>query len=65
MTTGKEWLELEDLAPEWQAIFGEPMPMGFEVTPDMIPLMKRCIREKTMEPLDAYLDLALADGRVY
>ena len=65
MATGKEWLKLEDLAPQWEEAFGEPMPMGFEVTPDMIPLMRRCIREKSMEPLDAYLALDLADGRVY
>lgn len=50
------WMDLEALRPEWEAAFdGAPMPMGFEVTPDQVPVLRKCIARKSQEPLDAYV----------
>ena len=57
--------DLEALAPEWRRVFGEPMPMGFEVTPSLVPLMRRCIRARSQQELDDYVAAKIADGRVY
>ena len=47
--------DLAALAPQWEEVFGEPMSMGFEIGPGQVPLMKRCIREKSREPLREYV----------
>ncbi len=50
------WSDLEKLAPDWYRTFGESMPMGFEVTPDQIDIIRDCIRQKSQKPLDDYVE---------
>ena len=47
--------ELERLAPQWEEVFGNTMPMGFEVGPEQAPIIERCIREKSSQPLAEYV----------
>ena len=49
------WEDLEALRPEWERVFNTGMPMGFEITPDQVPMMKQCIEEKSEAPLEAYI----------
>ena len=46
--------DLEALKPEWREVFDEEMPFGFEIGPETVPLMRRCIREQSKAPLVAY-----------
>ena len=55
MTT-HTWADLEALSPEWEAVFGESIPMGFEIQPEQVPMMRQCIREKSREPLRNYIE---------
>ena len=57
--------DLLALAPEWERVFGESMPFGFVIGPSDVPLMRQCIRERSMKPLDDHIKSLLADGRVY
>ena len=41
----------ERLGPRWEKVFGDTMPMGFEVGPEQVPFIERCIREKSRKPL--------------
>ena len=50
------WDDLERLAPEWLAIFGTTMPMGFEVTPGIIHIIRQCIQDRSRDPLTAYVE---------
>ena len=43
------------LAPKWDEVFGEPMSIGFDVQPEQVPILERCIAEKSRAPLDAYI----------
>ena len=43
--------DLASLAPQWEEVFGEPMSVGFEVGPEQVPVIERCSREKSREPL--------------
>ena len=56
--------DLEALRPQWEETFGMTMPMGFEVTPDQVPIMRECIRTKSRDPLKRYVD-GLPANRVY
>ena len=47
--------DLEALAPEWERVFGGPMPMGFEIGPEQVPIMRQCIRDGSRAPLQAYI----------
>ena len=49
------WQDLEDLVPEWERIFGEEMPRGFEVGPDQVPIMRECIEKRDRGPLVRYV----------
>ena len=60
-----EWDEIEALDEQWRRTFGESVPMGFEVTPDAAPMLRKCLRLKSRKPLQAYVALKLADGRIY
>ena len=45
----------ERLGPQWEKVFGDTMPMGFEVGPEQVPIIERCIREKSRELLAEYV----------
>lgn len=47
--------DLEALEPEWEKVFGDMMPKGFEITPDQVPVMRQCIDERSQAPLEAYV----------
>ena len=59
------WEDLEAVRQQWQETFGEQMPFGFEIGYDDIPLLRRCIAEKSMKPLDDHIEDLLKDGRDY
>ena len=58
------WDDLAALAPEWFQVFGEPMPMGFEVTPHQVPIIRECIRIRSQKPLGDYV-LSLPKDQMY
>ena len=49
------WEDLDDLAPEWERIFGKEMPRGFVIGPDQVPIIRECIEKRDQEPLDRYV----------
>ena len=57
-------VDLVRLAPRWEKVFGDTMPMGFEVGPEQVPIIERCIREKSREPLAEYV-ATLPAGTLY
>ena len=57
--------DLFALAAEWEQVFGESMPAGFEIGPSDVPLMRQCIRERSRQALNDHIKALLADGRVY
>ena len=59
------WEDLEELRPQWEETFGEPMPMGFHVTPDRLGLMKKCLKEKSTKPLDDFVERETEAGHIY
>ena len=50
------WEDLEALEDDWLALFGDPMPKGFEITPSQVPLMRRCLVERSTVPLNRYVE---------
>ena len=48
--------DLEVLRPHWEEVFDEPMPMGFEIQPPQVPMLRKCLRDKSRAPLEAYID---------
>ena len=62
MTIIYTWRDMTPLEGKWYETFGEPMPQGFGVGPEQIPLIKECIRLKSMKPLDDYLRDSLPEG---
>ena len=54
--TAYSWEDLEALEPQWLALFGGPLPKGFEVTPSQVPLIRRCIAERSTVPLERYVE---------
>ncbi|MDE0409892.1 MAG: hypothetical protein OXN81_18745 [Alphaproteobacteria bacterium] len=57
--------ELDELREDWAAIFHEPMPWGFGIGEEETPLLRRCVEERSREPLDRYVRALLSDGRIY
>ena len=52
------WEDLEALEPQWEALFGEGLPKGFEITPSQVPLIRRCLAERSTVPLDRYVPIS-------
>ena len=48
--------DLAALSPRWESVFGESLPMGFEITPAQVPMLRRCLRERSHEPLEEYIE---------
>ena len=53
--TDYDWSDLKALREPWKETFGEPMPWGFTVFPDMVPVMRECIRTQSKTPYEDYL----------
>ena len=49
------WDDLEALVPEWERIFGETMPRGFEIGPSQVPIIRECIEKRSQEPIIRYV----------
>ena len=60
MPTEKE-IELLSLREPWEEVFGEPMPMGFEITGDQVHIIRQCIDQKSQKPLEDYVNSLPAD----
>ena len=61
----KEAQVLFDLQEEWQRVFGEGMPWGFEIGEQDIPLLQRCVKNRSRVELERLVRERLKDGRVY
>ena len=48
--------DLVALRQDWERVFGSSMPMGFEITPDQVPVIKKCIETESQKPLRDYID---------
>ena len=59
-----DWKDLEDLRDDWFRVFGESMGMGFEISPEQFPMMKKCIETKSKKLLEEYID-SLPEHIVY
>ena len=58
------WQDLRDLDDEWESLFGETMPRGFEIGPAHTPLMRECIEKRSIQPLVRYIK-SLPPDRLY
>ena len=56
--------KLDELRSDWTALFNEPMPWGFEVGEEQIPMLRQCIAERSKAPLEVYIQ-SLPSGRIY
>lgn len=56
--------EILDLKEAWQATFGEPMPWGFEVGVNEIPILHQCIKLKSQRPIEDFVR-SLPTDRTY
>ena len=53
-----------EMREDWEAIFGESMPWGFEIGEDQIPILRQCIAKRSREPLKAYI-ATIPPGTLY
>ena len=56
--------DLDQIEPEWERTFGDGMPRGFEVGPAQVPILRRCIEQRSMQPLNDYVR-SITDDIVY
>lgn len=47
--------DLDGIDLEWEQIFGERMPRSFGISPAQVPILRRCIEQCSMQPLNDYL----------
>lgn len=48
--------QIEVLGLQWTRLFGEPMPFGFEVREEQLPILQQCIDQQSKRPLDIYIE---------
>ena len=48
--------QIEELGLEWTRLFGEPMPFGFEIREEQLPILRQCIEQQSKRPLDVYIE---------
>ena len=47
---------LRSVADRWPQVFGEKFPgIGFEIVPDDVPMLERCLKAKSTAELDRHL----------
>ena len=57
-----EMPKLEQLAEQWQEIFGEPLVLGMVVTDEQLPIVERCIKLRDQGPLERHVEDLLESG---
>ena len=58
--------EMYALSLRWQEVFGKAMPYGFVVYDSDADVLRQCIEQRTMKPLDDLVDRRVGDGdRIY
>ena len=51
-----DFLLLDAAAERWPQVFGEDLAgIGFEIFPDDVPMLERCLEAKSTAELDRYL----------
>ena len=61
-STAQDWVELSE---QWSETFGEELVRGSDIGDEQIPLLGKCIAQKSQKPLEDYIERELAKGRVY
>ena len=46
---------LEQLREDWETVFEEGMPWGFEIGEEQMPMLRECIDQESKAPLEAYV----------
>ena len=46
---------LDDLQDEWRRVFGEELARGFVIGIAQVPLIERCLRERSQTSLNEYI----------
>ena len=59
------FLDLFALEDEWEATFGESLSYGFNIGPNDVPLLQRCLAAKSKQELKDHIDKQLAQGKVF
>lgn len=65
MIPDEESRRLDEVQAQWPALFGEPMPFGFDVTEGDLDILEQCVRERSKRALDALLKERYSHGRAY
>lgn len=47
--------DLDPIKSEWERIFGEQMPWRLEIGPAQVPILRRCIEQRFVQPLNDYV----------
>ena len=50
------YADIEALRDQWDELFGEPVPMGWQIGPAQVPILRECIKKKSQKPLEDYID---------
>ena len=53
------------LVEQWEQVFGDELAVGFVITDDQVPLIKRCLAKRDRTELDQYVKQAVESGRHY
>ena len=61
--TLEESKEVEALRRKWEEVFGELMPWGFQIRLGQVPMLRKCVAERSKQPLIEYTKSL--GGRVY
>ena len=62
--TRKEFEKVEALREKWEEVFGDNMPWGFAIGMRQIPMLRKCVEDRSKDPMIAYSH-SLPSGRSY
>ena len=52
----EQFREMDEIMEEWQEVFGEVLKMMPMFGPGDFPLFRECLKKKSKQPLDDYLE---------
>ena len=58
-------LNKQECIDRWQAMFGEQIAFGFEISVEDIPLIERCLETRDSGPLDREVERRVREGGVF